>query len=165
MDSWFLTILGQPPSTATPIEHVIVVIGENVSFDTLYATFQAPAGQQVNNLLSSGIINADGSPGRLYEKTLQRKGFNPYGLYTPKPVPGAPYATLPQPLKTGILDPATFKFLAGIPDTRFPGNLPNGPFQITNYVPYGSANSATGDPAHRFFQMWQQTGGDNVDHR
>jgi phospholipase C len=37
----------------------------------------------------------------------------------------------------------------------------NGPFQITKFVSYADPTSATGDPVHRFFQMWQQTGGDN----
>jgi phospholipase C len=48
-----------------------------------------------------------------------------------------------------------------MPDPRFASLQANGPFQITKFVPYGSPTSAIGDPAHRFFQMWQQTGGDN----
>jgi phospholipase C len=54
------------------------------------------------------------------------------------------------------------------PDKRFPANLPNGPFQITKYVPYFDNHDTqgggcefygayTGDPLHRFYQMWQQT--------
>jgi Phosphoesterase family len=39
------------------------------------------------------------------------------------------------------------------PDTRFPTNLQNGPFAITNY---GKYNDTSGDPMHRFYQMWQQ---------
>lgn len=148
----------------TPIKHVIVVVGENVTFDTLYGAYQPPKGQTVKNLLSLGIINADGTPGPHYAKALQREGFNATDLYTVKPSLGSAYPSLPQPLQTGILDPSTFTFGSGIPDTRFPADLPNGPFQITKHVPYGSANSATGDPVHRFFQMWQQTAGNNLDH-
>jgi len=48
-----------------------------------------------------------------------------------------------------------------VPDPRFAGLDATGPFQITKRVPYGTPTSAIGDPAHRFFQMWQQTGGDN----
>src|SRR5262249_49645495 len=33
-------------------------------------------------------------------------------------------------------------------------SLPNGPFQISKYTSYHVAY--TGDPVHRFFQMWQQ---------
>ena len=46
------------------------------------------------------------------------------------------------------------------PDTRFPDDLPNGPFRITRYVPYAAP---VGDPVHRFFQMWQQFDGGRRD--
>ncbi len=49
--------------TTTPIKHVIVIIGENRSFDHVFATYQPRRGQTVWNLLSEGIINADGTPG------------------------------------------------------------------------------------------------------
>ena len=50
-------------STATPIKHVIVIIGENRTFDHIFATYKPVAGQTVYNLLSKGIVNADGTPG------------------------------------------------------------------------------------------------------
>jgi len=49
--------------TATPIKHVIVLIGENRSFDHTFATYQPKHHEIVNNLLAQGIIRADGSPG------------------------------------------------------------------------------------------------------
>src|ERR1700749_1291753 len=49
--------------TTTPIKHVIVIVGENRSFDNVYATYQPKKGQEVWNLLSQGIVNADGTPG------------------------------------------------------------------------------------------------------
>src|SRR5215471_5871968 len=49
--------------TATPIKHVIVIIGENRTFDNIYATYEPKHGQHVSNLLSRGIVNADGTPG------------------------------------------------------------------------------------------------------
>jgi phospholipase C len=45
--------------TATPIKHVIVIIGENRSFDHIFATYQPQPGQKVLNLLSEGIITLD----------------------------------------------------------------------------------------------------------
>ncbi|HKD82583.1 MAG TPA: alkaline phosphatase family protein [Candidatus Angelobacter sp.] len=48
--------------TATPIKHVIVIIGENRTFDNVFATY-VPRHGSVSNLLSLGIIHADGSPG------------------------------------------------------------------------------------------------------
>ena len=49
--------------TTSPIKHVIVIIGENRTFDHVFATYQPKKGQTVANLLSKGIINADGTPG------------------------------------------------------------------------------------------------------
>src|SRR5215813_2877727 len=49
--------------TATPIKHVIVLIGENRTFDNIYGTYVGKRGQKVGNLLSLGIVNADGRPG------------------------------------------------------------------------------------------------------
>src|ERR1700683_4845152 len=49
--------------TTSPIKHVIVIIGENRSFDHVFATYQPVQGQTVWNLLSEGIVNADGTPG------------------------------------------------------------------------------------------------------
>jgi phospholipase C len=48
--------------TRSPIKHVIVIIGENRSFDHVFATYvpKNPS-QSVNNLLSEGIIRLDSS--------------------------------------------------------------------------------------------------------
>ena len=51
------------PKTATPIKHVIVIIGENRSFDHVFATYVPKGNQTVWNLLSEGIVKADGTPG------------------------------------------------------------------------------------------------------
>ena len=51
------------PATRTPIKHLIVLIGENRTFDHIYGTYVPRYGQSVSNLLSEGIVNADGSPG------------------------------------------------------------------------------------------------------
>ncbi len=48
--------------TETPIKHVIVIIGENRTFDNIYATYEPKHGS-VWNLLSRGIVHSDGSPG------------------------------------------------------------------------------------------------------
>jgi len=58
--------------TATPIKHVIIIVGENRSFDHLYATYVPKSrSEKVLNLLSEGIINADGSPGPNFAKAHQ----------------------------------------------------------------------------------------------
>src|SRR6516165_11818387 len=60
--------------TATPIKHVIIIVGENRSFDHLFATYKPKSrGEKVLNLLSEGIVNADGSPGPQFAKGHQFK--------------------------------------------------------------------------------------------
>jgi len=54
---------GDEARTATPIKHLIVIIGENRTFDNVYGTYVPKDGQHVANLLSRGIVRADGSPG------------------------------------------------------------------------------------------------------
>ena len=49
--------------TQTPIKHLIVFIGENRSFDHLFATYEPKHGQSVANLLSKGIILKSGQSG------------------------------------------------------------------------------------------------------
>ncbi|MEP6645004.1 MAG: hypothetical protein ABJA69_10945 [Acidobacteriaceae bacterium] len=50
-------------TTITPIKHAIVIIGENRTFDHVFATYKPKKGQSVDNLLSKGIVNEDGTPG------------------------------------------------------------------------------------------------------
>jgi phospholipase C len=58
--------------TATPIKHVIIIVGENRSFDHLFATYvPARRDERVRNLLSEGIINADGTPGPKFARAHQ----------------------------------------------------------------------------------------------
>jgi phospholipase C len=58
-------------NTTTPIKHVIVIIGENRTFDHLFATYQpVKKDETVLNLLSQGIVNADGTPGRTIRASL-----------------------------------------------------------------------------------------------
>lgn len=60
--------------TATPIKHVIIIVGENRSFDHLFATYVPKRkSQRVLNLLSEGIIKADGTPGQNFAKAHQYK--------------------------------------------------------------------------------------------
>jgi phospholipase C len=58
-------------ATTSPIKHVIVIIGENRSFDHVFATYQPNGGQKIWNLLSEGIIKADGTPGRNFHAAQQ----------------------------------------------------------------------------------------------
>ncbi|MGA7047321.1 MAG: alkaline phosphatase family protein, partial [Candidatus Sulfotelmatobacter sp.] len=60
-----LPVVGQaqtPPTPITPIQHVIVIFGENRSFDQVFGTYVPRDGQTVHNLLSEGIVDANGAP-------------------------------------------------------------------------------------------------------
>src|SRR5712671_914231 len=58
-------------ATRTPIKHVLLIIGENRSFDHLFGLFRPESGQSVWNLLSQQILNADGSPGPNFARARQ----------------------------------------------------------------------------------------------
>jgi len=86
--------------TATPIKHVIVLIGENRSFDHLFATYKPRKGESVKNLLSEGIINADGTPGPHFSKAAQFQATMPFRteyFISLNKDEKAPYTTLPAP--------------------------------------------------------------------
>jgi len=69
---------GRERQTATPIKHVIIIVGENRSFDHLYATYVPKRKEEkVLNLLSEGIVNADGSPGRNFARAHQFRIASP----------------------------------------------------------------------------------------
>jgi phospholipase C len=90
--------------TTTPIKHVIVIIGENRTFDHLFATYKpVNKGETVWNLLSEGIVRPDGSPGPNYNNALQYRGSDTttYQLTPPK----KPYLTLPPALTGGPSTP------------------------------------------------------------
>jgi phospholipase C len=62
-------------TTRSPIKHVIVIIGENRSFDHVFATYVPKKGEKVWNLLSEGIVNKDGTPGPNFAKAEQLQGY------------------------------------------------------------------------------------------
>jgi len=142
------------PAARTPIEHVIVIVGENRTFDNMFATYRPKTGESIWNLRSRGIVRADGSPGpnfRLAEQHLAED----HDLYDPTPAVTGRYTLLPQPYAADAVGQRQ-----DVPDARFADPLPNGPFPITRSVNYGAH---TGDPIHRFFQMRQQIDGGKND--
>jgi len=164
--------VGQP--TASPIKHVVVIIGENHSFDNVFGTYQPPAGQQVRNLLSEGIVTASGAPGPDVGKALQREASDTK-TYQIDPKDVGVYRTLPQP-NTTYVGQACDGQAQNAPDTRFPADLANAPYQITKFVPYFDSHSAyskygkcefngayVGDPLHRFYQMYQEVSKNHQD--
>ncbi|WIG56812.1 MAG: Acid phosphatase [Rhodanobacteraceae bacterium] len=164
--------------TRTPIKHVILLIGENRTFDHVFATYTPPRGQHVRNLLSEGIVDAHGMPGPNAASARQWQA-DAAGTYSIAPTHTTPYALLPKmntggaptqapfasPQQAEAVEPGlpltTYYELAtggtGLPshvvDTRFPGALPNAPADMHASIGY---NDYANSPVHRFFQMWQQ---------
>ena len=152
-------------SAQTPIKHVIVIVGENHTFDNVFATYQAAARPDGQHLLSEGIVRANGDPGA--ERRAARQ-------WTATDTIGHGYSTDPSRSRRTrrcrsrtrrTSTPLRRRQAMNAPDSRFPANLPNAPFQITKYVPYDEIHSAfkacdngayVGDPLHRFYQMNQQ---------
>ena len=147
-----LAVMAQ--NTATPIKHLIVVIGENTSFDTLFATYQPPSGQTVKNLLSSGIVTPQGEPGPQFQKAIQNQALTE-GKFDVDHQKTVPYSSMTRPYaRVGHGGPRAR-------DEKFPDQLPPGPYQITKFHSYPDYTES--NPVHRFFQMWQQVNGGRND--
>src|SRR5580698_6880040 len=92
--------------TTSPIKHVIVIIGENRSFDHVFATYKPKGGQFVLNLLSQGVIKEDGTPGPNFYAAEQKAAVDQAPdafLLSPDKVP-FPNKVLPAPLNGGPKD-------------------------------------------------------------
>jgi phospholipase C len=170
--------------TTSPIKHVIVIIGENRTFDHLFATYKSPSGDYVDNLLSKKIIKADGSPGPNFARSHQFTAVDAqpspyeiapgskalYGTLPPPHVPGydatAPFTTVADAMAAEnglesqdyvkLTTGGTGSLVAGATDTRIPNvnSLLPGVFQITG--PNMTDDDYAASPVHRFYQMWQQ---------
>ena len=169
--------------TASPIKHVIIIVGENRSFDHLFATYVPRHGdEKVLNLLSERIINADGTPGPNFARAHQFQIVAPPNggkffmsadlaqkqLYAVLPAPDI-NGVGKNPPNAGIIDPGLApadEFLLNTggtglnvtlgPDVRITNvnNLPPGPFQVTG--PTLPFDAYAGDTVHQYFQMTQQ---------
>ncbi len=99
-----IEIGGPAVATRTPIKHVIVIIGENRSFDHVFATYKPKhSDDKVLNLLSKHIVNEDGTPGPNYGLALQYQAEDT-DVYRLNPFK-APYSVLPPALTGGASTP------------------------------------------------------------
>jgi len=177
----------QPPQTTSPIKHVIIIIGENRSFDHVFATYKPKFGETVSNLLSKGIIKEDGSPGPNYSLSAQYSAVDTTGVgsgvYSINPPEKTLYSNIP-PVVAGGPTNAYFSSVAQARETE-PGQLAKGGYYDltiggTGLAPYVVPDTRipnvldlpegafqltpavpysayANSPVHRFFQMWQQT--------
>ncbi len=89
-------------ATASPIKHVIVIVGENRTFDHIYGTYKPKAGETVNNLLSQGIVKEDGTPGPNFARGQQYSAdVTGSATFQLSPANKTLYSVLPAPLNGG----------------------------------------------------------------
>jgi phospholipase C len=105
--------------TASPIKHVIIIVGENRSFDHLFATYVPKSREErVLNLLSEHIIKADGTPDEKFDRAHQfRVTSAPNGasfFISAGSAQKSLYSTLPAPDLGGVQNPIAAPIL-GIP--------------------------------------------------
>ena len=172
-------------NTTTPIKHVIIIVGENRTFDHLFATYVSPSGDSVLNLLSEGIVNADGTPGPNFGKARQMQASDTT-TYSISPTTAGKYHKLPPPnlaytpeytgyagapwvntrvaakYDYGLLQKQlvlTTEGASGLPpktiDTRI-NNVYNLPSGPFQLSPGVGSEDYADSPVHRFYQMFQQ---------
>ncbi len=172
--------------TSTPIKHVIVIVGENRSFDHVFATYVPKKGEKVWNLLSQGIVKADGTPGPNFAKAEQSaaadKAPDDFTLspsktafqksVLPAPLVGGPMESyvannslaIAQQSENGL--PADYYGYLVSGGTGLTSRTPDTRIKNVNALPAGpfqltngkdfTYNSYAASPVHRFYQMWQQ---------
>jgi phospholipase C len=171
--------------TVTPIKHVIVIVGENRSYDHLFATYVPNKKKQTTvNLLSEGVINADGTAGPNAALAVQNHATDTdtysiapkiVGAYAKLPAPTTGFVhqtasdTNPPPFATtqvaGLLDHAVepddlvelTTGATGLPTKTTDTRIANAdtlPSQPFELT--GLYDAYVNSPVHRFFQSWQQ---------
>jgi phospholipase C len=127
--------------TETPIKHVIIIVGENRTFDHLFATYKPMDGQSIDNLLSKGIINEDGTPGPNYSRAHQFSadiiGSTEFQL---SPKHKSLYSFLPAPLNGGPTDVCTNNKICSLGDaTSSENGLPDSPVDYYEFLTTGGS--------------------------
>jgi phospholipase C len=161
------------PATASPIKHVIVIIGENRSFDHVYATYEPKSKDGIKNLLSEGIIKLDSDknaiPGPHFDKAQQFFAKDTDTFLLSPPTHEFPKNILPTPLVGGPSgqygyfsstppcpsDPKLSPVqCAEVSEVALPAGsysaLASGGTGLTNYTPDERINNVTSLPAGPF---------------
>jgi phospholipase C len=112
--------------TASPIKHVIIIVGENRSFDHLFATYVPKSrDERVLNLLSEDIVKADGTPDENFDSAHQFQVTSaPNGssyFISAGSAQKSLYSKLPAPDLGGVQNPT------GAPILGIPGGDPGLP--------------------------------------
>jgi phospholipase C len=168
------------PAPQTPIKHVIDLI------DHTFGTYIPQGDQMISNLVSKGIVNADGTPGPNFALAAQTTaapqaafyissddktryavlpGPSTSGAPTAQRTTAPPFQTVDQARAETDMDPADLILLTtgatGLParvlDTRVSNAGALPDGPFPLTGPTMPYDAYTGDSIHRFYQMWQQT--------
>ncbi|HWF39204.1 MAG TPA: alkaline phosphatase family protein [Candidatus Acidoferrales bacterium] len=137
--------------TTSPIKHVIVIIGENRTFDHIFATYKPKKGESVKNLLSEGIVNDDGSRGPNYSLAEQFSAKDTHAeKYQVSPMNKSVYKTLPPPLTGGPSDVCKNNGICSVSDAEASENgLPLNPPTYYESMTQGGTEQSSGVPDTR----------------
>lgn len=130
--------------TESPIKHVIVLIGENRTFDHIFATYVPKSNDSISNLLSKGIIHADGTPGPNFSKAAQFQAKAPFRTKFFASLNASekePYQTLPEP--TLNFAPVKTIFPPGTPQALLAAVEPSLELGDLNLLTTGAATGFT----------------------
>ena len=115
--------------TATPIKHIIVLIGENRTFDNIFGMYRPRHGQSISNLLTNGIVNSSGMTvlnTKAQQSFIKQPYPSTYFIDFHATAGRTPYPILPQP-NTAYVPPAPGPLSQGqgpfdssVPDSLLP---------------------------------------------
>jgi phospholipase C len=164
-------------ATTSPIKHVIVIIGENRSYDHVFATYVPKHGQFTWNLLFEGIVKSDGTPGPNFSKVTQTAASDaapdafllspdkvPFsGNVLPAPLVGGPsiagtstVSYVPNPCAAGTSETACAQSVADATASEnglLPGDIPlllTGGTTLAHKIPDARITNVSGLPPGPF---------------
>jgi phospholipase C len=134
--------------TATPIKHVIILIGENRTFDNIYGMYRPRHGQSVSNLLSKGIVNGSGMTvlnTKAQQSFIQQPYPSKYFIDFHATTGRTPYPILPQPntayvpTAPGPLSQGQGPFDSSVADSQLPRIEPSFEFEDLGLLRTGAS--------------------------
>ena len=134
--------------TATPIKHVIILIGENRTFDNIYGMYRPRHGQSVSNLLSKGIVNGSGMTvlnTKAQQFFIQQPYPSKYFIDFHATTGRTPYPILPQPntayvpTAPGPLSQGQGPFDSSVADSQLPSIEPSFEFEDLGLLRTGAS--------------------------
>jgi phospholipase C len=140
-------------NTTSPVKHVIVIIGENRTFDHIFATYKPVTSDTVDNLLSKQIITEEGAPGRNFGSALQFSASDTSADgFEISPMDKSLYSALPPPLTGGPSDVCKDNKICSLADAKASENgLPDDTYY--SFLTTGGTSQASKVPDARIINV------------